>query len=351
MKNRTREICTSGSVRDEDGQPPHLLGRRNFLHLAACAAALPVVSRVAWAQAYPSRPITMIVPFPAGGPTDTIGRIVAEGMRVSLRQPIIIENVTGAGGTIGVGRVARAVPDGYTLSVGFLGTHVLNGAIYTLQYDVLKDFEPVALLASNPQLIVAKNATPAKNLNELIVWLKGNPGKASQGTAGVGSPAHVSGAYFQKETGTRFQFVPYRGAAPAMQDLVAGQIDLMFDQAVNSLPHVRGGKIKAYAVTANTRLASAPEIPTVDEAGLPGFYVSIWSGMWAPKGTPKDVVAKLNAAVVDALAHPTARQQLADLGQEVPQRDQQTPEALGVFQRAEIEKWWPIIKAAGIKAE
>jgi len=293
----------------------------------------------------------MVVPFAAGGPTDTIARILANPMSVALGRPIIIENVTGAAGSIGVGRVARAAPDGYTLSVGFLGTHVLNGALYALQYDVLNDFEPIALLASNPQLIVAKIAMPANDLIELIAWLKANPGAASQGTAGAGSPAHVGGALFQNMTGTRFQFVPYRGAAPAMQDLVAGQIDLMFDQASSALPHVRSGGIKAYAVTAKTRLASAPDIPTAEEAGLPGFYISVWSGMWSPKGTSQDVIAKLNAAVVRALSDQTVQQRLAELGQEIPPRHQQTPAFLAVFQKAEIEKWWPIIKAANIKGE
>jgi len=323
--------------------------RRLFLASLAAAASLAIAGDAA-AQAYPSRPITIVVPFAAGGPGDTLTRILAERMRMSLRQAVIIENVTGAGGTIGVGRVARAAPDGYTLSFGFLGTHVLNGAVYKLHYDVLKDFEPIALLASNPQLIVAKNAVPANNLKDLIAWLKANPDKASQGIGGV--PSHVAGALFQSMTGTRFQFVPYRGGAgPAMQDLVAGQIDLMFDQALNSLQHVRGGRIKVYAVTDKTRLSSAPDVPTVDEAGLPGFHMSLWYGFWTPKATPKDIIARLNAAVVDALAHPTMRQRLADLGLEIPSREEQTPEALGAYQKAEIEKWWPIIKAADIKGE
>lgn len=324
--------------------------RTTALASLAITAVLATASD-ARADTFPSRPITIVVPFPAGGPTDTVARVLAEPMRVALGQAIIIENVTGAAGTIGTGNVARAAPTGYTLSVGFLGTHVLNGALYKLPYDVLQDFEPIALLASNPQLIVAKRAMPAKDLRELIGWLKANPDKASQGTAGVGSPAHVSGAFFQSATGTRFAFVPYRGAAPAMQDLIGGQVDLMFDQASNSLPHVRNGEIKVYAVTANTRLAAAPEIPTVDEAGVPGFYASVWTGMWAPKGTPRDVIGKLNTAVVTALADPRVRQRFTDLGQEIVPRDQQSPEALHAFQKAEIDKWWPIIKAAGIKAE
>jgi len=327
------------------------LPRRNFLHLAAGAAALSAVSNIARAQAYPSRPITMIVPFPAGGPLDTIGRIVVEGMRGSFSQPIVIENVPGAAGTIGVGRVARAASDGHTLIVGFVGTHVVNGAVYALQYDVLNDFEPISLFASSSWLIVARKSLPANDLTSLIAWLKANPDKASQGTAGVGSPHHVAGAFFQKGTGTRFQFVPYRGAAPAMQDLVAGQIDMIIDSPTITMPQINAGTIKGYAVAAKSRLLIAPNIPTVDEAGLPGFYVSSWNGLWAPKGTPKDVISKLNAAVVHALAHPTVRRRVADIGMEIFSRDEQTPEALRAYQQAEIEKWWPIIREAGIKAE
>jgi tripartite-type tricarboxylate transporter receptor subunit TctC len=321
-----------------------------FLASFVFAAAFGNVA-IAAEQFYPSRPITMIVPFAAGGPTDTIARILAEHMRVSLDQPVILENVTGAAGSIGVGRVARAAGDGYTLVIGVWGTHVLNGAIYPLQYDLLKDFEPISLLASNPMVIVAKKVMPAKDLMELIAWLKANPDKASAGTTGTGGASHVAAILFQKETGTRFQFVPYRGLAPAMQDLVAGQIDMMIDNPATSLPQARAGTIKAYATTAKARLAAAPDIPTADEAGLPGFNVSQWTALWAPKGTPKDIIAKLNEAVVESLADKNVLVRLADLGQSIPPRDQQTPESLGAYQKAEIEKWWPIIKAANIKGE
>jgi tripartite-type tricarboxylate transporter receptor subunit TctC len=327
-----------------------MLARRTLLVSLACAAVSGHIA-TASAQVYPTRPIAMVVPFPAGGPTDTIARVMSERLSASLGQPVIVENVTGAAGTIGTGRVALAAPDGYVLCVGFLGTHVLNGAIYSLQYDVMKDFEPIALLASNPQLIVAKKTTPAKDLREFIAWLKANPGKATQGSAGIGSPAHVSGAYFQSASGTSFQFAQYRGAAPAMQDLVGGHVDLMFDQPPNSLPQVRAGNIKAFAVTAKARLSSAPDVPTVDEAGLPGFYISVWSGMWAPKGTPPAVISRLNAAVVDALSNPAVQHRLGELGQEVPARDQQTPAALAALQAAEIERWWPIVKTMNLKPE
>jgi tripartite-type tricarboxylate transporter receptor subunit TctC len=327
------------------------LRRRQFLQLAAGAAALPAVSRIARAQTYPTRPITIVVPFAPGAGTDMIARIIAERMRALLGQTGLIENVTGAGGSIGVGRVARAAPNGYALSIGNWASHVLNGALYTLQYDLLTDFEPVALLTSNPLIIVAKKEMPADDLKGLIAWLKANPDKASAGTTGAGGTSGIGGVLFQKETGTRFQFVPYRGGAPATQDLVAGQIDLIFDNPTNSLPNVRAGRIKAYAITAKARMTSAPDIPTVDEAGLPGFYVSNWTGLWLPKGTPKDVIAKINAVAVDAMADPAVRQRLADLGHEIFSREQQTPEALGAFQKAEIDKWWPIIKAANIKGE
>ena len=303
----------------------------------------------AGAQTYPTRPITLVVPFAAGGPTDAITRIVGERMRTALGQTVIIENVTGADGSIGVGRVVRATPDGYTLSIGQWSTHVLNGAAYTLPYDLMKDLEPVALIATNPEVIVTNTAVPAKNLAELIGWLKQNQGKVS---VGIGSMAHrVAAVYFQNNAGARFVFVPYRGGGPAMQDLVARQIDVMFDQAANSLPQLRNRTIKAYAVTAKERLASAPDIPTVDEAGLPEFYIAVWTALWAPAGTPKPIIARLNAAVVDALGNPTVRARLADLGQDIPPPDQQTPAALGALQKAEIEKWWPIIKAANIRPE
>jgi tripartite-type tricarboxylate transporter receptor subunit TctC len=271
-------------------------------------------------------------------------------MRSTLGHPVIIENVTGGSGSIGTGRVARATGDGYILGLGALATHVVNGAVLKLDYDVRYDFEPVSLLAMQPLLIVGKKQIPATDLKELIAWLKTHPDQASFGTGGPGSVTHLAGVLLQVHSGTRFGFVPYRGAVPAMQDLVAGQIDIMIDQASNALPQVRAGAIKAYGITSGSRLAAAPDIPTVDEAGLPGVHVSVWQALFAPKGTPKTITAKLNAAVVDALADPAIRGRLADLGQHVFPRDQQTPEALAAFHKAEIERWWPIIRAAGIQA-
>src|SRR5712691_2089583 len=321
-----------------------------LLVVAACAAASLQIGS-ATAQDYPSRPLAMIVPFSAGGPTDTLGRIFSEHMRTSLGQPVIVENVTGAGATIGVTRATQAAPDGYTLSIGNWTSHVGGGAIHPVQYDVLKDLEPVSLLTFAPLMIVGKTALPANDGKELIAWLKANPDKASAATIGVGSAAHVCTIYFQSKTGTRFQTVPYRGGAPAMQDLVAGQIDLMCAEASQTLPYLRSGKMKAFAVMSQSRWPGAPEVLTTDEVGAPGMYISFWHGLWVPKGTPRDVVAKLNAAVVDTLADPAVRKRLTDLGLVIATRDQQTPEALAAHHKAEIEKWWPIIKGANIKPE
>jgi tripartite-type tricarboxylate transporter receptor subunit TctC len=318
--------------------------------LAAFGAAMAVASAGgAAAQGYPTRPITMVVPFPPGGSTDVIGRILAERLKAPLGQSVIIENVGGAAGSVGVGRVARAAPDGYTIDLGQWDTHVANGAIFPLTYDLVKDFEPVAPITSNPYLLVARKGMHGDDLKGLIAWLKANPDKGTQGTQTAGS--QVAGAYFQKETGTKFQMVPYRGAAPALQDIVAGQIDLLFVQPAVALAHLRSGNIKVYAVTGPSRLAVAPEIPTVDEAGLPGLHVLGWYGLFAPKGTPREIVAKLNGAVMEVLADATVRARLADLGQDIYPRDQQTPEALAALQKTEIDKWWPIIKASNIKAE
>jgi tripartite-type tricarboxylate transporter receptor subunit TctC len=327
---------------------PH---RRQFLHLAAGAAALPAVPRVARAQTYPTRPIAIVVPYPAGGPSDTVIRIISEKLKALLGQSVVIENVGGAGGSIGVGRVARAAPDGYTLVAGIWNTHVANGALYALTYDVVKDFEPLSLLVTAPNVIVARKTMPANQLSELVDWLKENPARASQGSAGVGGMGHVAGLLVQNLTGTRFQHVPYRGSAPAMQDLVAGQIDIMFDVPSITLPQVRAGAIKAYAVMAKRRLAKASDIPTTDEAGFAGVYASNWFALFAPKSTSKTIIAKLTGAISDALADPVVQARFAELDFEIPPRDQQTPEALAAYQKAEIEKWWPVIKAAGINGE
>jgi tripartite-type tricarboxylate transporter receptor subunit TctC len=324
---------------------------RRLLLVFLCVAILHDISNVA-AETYPSRPITIVVPFPAGGPTDTLARILGERMKGPLGQTLIVENPTGAAGTIGTGRVARSTPDGYTLILGHWQTHVINGATFTsLPFDVVKDFEPISLVADCPVSFVGKASLPPKDMTELIAWLKANPGKATVGIGGVGGGADVVGTYFQKNTGTSFTFVPYRGAAPMIQDLVAGQIDLTFTQVASALSQIRGGQLKVYAVMAKTRWAAVPNTPTFDEIGVPGLHASFWHGLWAPKGTPKEVIAKINAALVEALADPAVRQRFADVGQGTWPREMQKPEALAAHQQAEIEKWWPIVKAANIKAQ
>jgi tripartite-type tricarboxylate transporter receptor subunit TctC len=316
------------------------------------ACMLAGLATAAAAETYPSRPITLVVPFGAGGPTDALARILAQRMSQTLGQQVVIENVTGASGTLGVGRVARAAPDGYTLVIGNWASHVVNSAIFKTPFDYVADFEPVARLSGNPYIIVGKNDLPAKTLPELIAWLKANPDKATEGTGGAGSGQHIGGIYFQKVTGTSFTFVPYKaGSSDVMRDVVAGHIDLSIDQAISALPYIRQGQLRAFAVADSKRLASAPDIPTVDEAGAPGVYVISWFGLWMPKGTPKEVIAKFSAAAQEALADPAVRDKLAGLGQDIPPPAMQTSEALGAFYKAEIEKWWPIIKGAGIKIE
>ncbi len=316
---------------------------------AALAAML--ISSAAAAENYPSHPVTVIVPFSAGGPSDAMMRILAERMKVSLGETILIENVTGAGGSLGVGRTVRSAPDGYTIGFGHLGTNVANGAIYKLGYDLVADLEPVVLLPSNPMIIVSKNAVPAKSLKELLEWLKSRPVPAAAGTAGAGSGSHIAGLYFENATGIKLQYVPYRGTGPALNDLVAGQIDIIVDQLSNSINQVRAGTIRGYAVTDSKRAAQASDIPTVDEAGLPGFHMTLWSGLWVPKGTPKEIVAKLNTAAVEALSDPAVRKQLENLGLQMTPLDQLSPQALGDWQKAEIAKWWPMIKAANVKVD
>jgi tripartite-type tricarboxylate transporter receptor subunit TctC len=324
------------------------LPRRQFLHLATGAAALPAVSRIARAQTYPTRPITMIVPAAAGGSTDVVGRVLAERMKDALGRPIIIENVSGADGSIGVSRAVRARPDGYTIDLGFLGTHVLNGAFYSLQYDLLNDFAPISPLITYPNVLFARKTMPAKDLKELIAWTKANPDKASAGIGGT--VARLLTAFFQKETGTQFTLVPYRGVGPLIQDLVAGLIDFTFSTQ-DQLPLMRAKSIKAYAITSDSRLAVASDIPTFAEMGLPALSFSSWFGLFAPKGTPKDTIEKLNGAAVEAMADPAVRSRFVDLGYEIFPRERQTPDALAALVKADAAKWWPIIKEFGIKAD
>jgi tripartite-type tricarboxylate transporter receptor subunit TctC len=326
------------------------LSRRKLLQLGAASTALAAVPRPAAAEGYPTRPITVIVPFAAGGPVDTLARVITQRLHEILGQPIVVENVTGAAGSIGVGRVARAAPDGYTLVFGIWSTHVVNAVVYDLGYDVVSDFTPVALMADNALIVIGRKTLPADDLRGFIAWLQANPGRALAGTSGVGSPQHVFALLLQQQTGTQFGFIHYRGGALAIGDLLGERIDFIVSDQVTALPQIRAGTVKAYGVTASNRLAVAADIPTVDEAGLPTFHVSVWNAIWAPKNTPAAVIARLNAAIVEASSDPQLRKRLLELGQTIVPRDRQTPDALAALQKAEIAKWWPIIKAAGIRA-
>jgi len=322
-----------------------------WLLLAAALAAFIGGAGRAAAETFPSRPITIVVPYPAGGVTDTLVRLLGDRMKDTLGQPVVTENLGGGAGTIGVGRVTRAAPDGYTLALGNVETTVLAAKTMTIPYDVVADLEPVALLPSYPFLLVTTNDVPAKNLKDLVTWIKANPQKVLQGVVGAGTMQQLCGLSLQKTLAAKWQFVPYRGGTPAMQDMLAGQINFMCTATGSFLPLVRNGQIRAYAVTANRRMDSAPEIPTVDEVGLPGLYASVWNALWAPKDTPKAIVTELNAVVTQALADPAIRSRIADMGLDMPAADQRTPDALRALQKADIEKWWPIIQDAGLKAE
>lgn len=317
---------------------------------SACALACGC-SAVSLAQPWPSKSISIVVPFSAGGPTDTLVRIMSEPMRRFLGQTVVVDNITGGGGTIGVGRVARAAPDGYTVSVGHWGTHVVNGAYYKLNYDLLKDLEPVGMFADNPQVLVSNNNVPAKDLKELVAWIKGNPDKVKFGTGGIGGASHIAGIYFMNRVGVKTEYIAYRGGAPAMQALLGGEVNVYVTQVASAVPQTRPGKIRAYMVTSKKRQEAAPEIPTADEAGMPGLYTSVWHAFWVPKGTPKDVNMKLNAAMIEAMHDPLVRKRFIDLGQEIPSREGMSQQALAKHQKAEIDKWWPLMREAGIKSE
>jgi tripartite-type tricarboxylate transporter receptor subunit TctC len=323
------------------------------MHLRAIAIGIVLAAAVASARAqpYPSHPVTLIVPFPAGGPTDTLARILAERMRITLGQPVVIETVTGAGASLGVVRAARSGPDGYTLLLGNWTSNVGAGVMYPAAREAILEMRPVSMISATPLLIVGKTMLPPKDAKELVAWLKANPDKVSAATVGAGSAAHVCLFYFQQKTGTSFALVPYRGGAPVMQDLVAGQIDLFCAEASQTLPFLRSGKVKAFAVMSKARWPAAPDVPTFDEIGVPGMYISFWNGFWVPKATPDDIIARLDAALVEVLADATVRQHLTELGHVIATREEQTPEGLAAFHKSEIEKWWPIMQAANIRPE